>query len=57
MLTKGKDIELKHFTVFPVFEISLNWNLIEVRVLIMFFLNFSIFTPLMLLTTVCFLKA
>lgn len=43
---KGTIAKLKHFTqVFPIFEINLNWNFIEIRVLIVCFLNFNIFTP------------
>lgn len=58
MSTKGKDTELKHFTMFLIFEINLKWNLIEIRVIIIFFLNFSnMFIPLLLLNTDFFLKA
>lgn len=41
MSIKGKDTELKHFTTFLIFEINLKWNLTEIRVIIIFFLNFS----------------
>lgn len=39
MFTKGKDTELKHFTILLIVEINLKWNLFEIRVII-FFLKF-----------------